>query len=130
LFHQAIAAIHHVYAQQRCAQLSIGTEIMTEATTAQPVSADAQQVSANAQTTSRKSQIPRFNHRSMTCFETRQIQNIEILKNRSGGSDSSVVRAAVDVLSFLNNLPTSTDPSIYLNSWLANNLTNQNRGDR
>jgi hypothetical protein len=104
-----------------------GTKIMTDATIAQPVAENAQQPSAAAQMPSRKSQLPRFNYRTMTCFEENQIRNIQILARKAGtNNDSAVVRMAVDLLSFVNNLPTSSDPSIYLNNFLV--LTN-NQGD-
>lgn len=67
----------------------------------------------------RKTQPPRFNNRVMANFEDYQVENIAALKKKMGGTDNSVLRAAADVLAYLNGLPVETDPSIYLNNFLV-----------
>jgi hypothetical protein len=53
-------------------------------------------------------------------FEGYQVENIQVLKQKLGTSDTAVVRAAVDLLAFCNGLRVQTDPSIFLNNYLVN----------
>jgi hypothetical protein len=92
------------------------------------MAAPAQQAAATQQRPSRKTQPPRFINRVMTNFETHQIQNIESLKKKMGGTENSVVRTAVDVLAYLNGLPVETDPTIFLNNFLIRVNQMQNGG--
>ena len=85
-----------------------------------------QQTTSPQHIPSKKAQLPKYNCRVAAYFEDRQLQNIKILQQKSGGTETGVLRTAVDLLSFVNNLPTSSDPSIYLNNFLV--LTN-NQGD-
>jgi hypothetical protein len=71
---------------------------------------------------------PRFNYRIMAGFEGYQVENIQILRKKFGSSDTAVLRSAVDLLSYVNQLPVETDPTIFLNNYLVN-AQNQN-GDR
>ena len=92
---------------------------MTEQLTAAPE----QQAAANVQqaaATGRKMQLPRFNCRITSNFSDRQVENIEILKRRTGGTDVSVLRAGVDLLAYVSALPTESDPEIYLTHFFAN----------
>ena len=84
------------------------------------------QTAAVQQRPSRKTQPPRFINRVMINFEDHQIKNIAALKKKSGGTDNSVLRTAVDVLAYLNGLPVETDPTLYLNNFLihANQMNN------
>ena len=99
---------------------------MTMATTGQPMAELEQQAAAPEQMPGKKAQIPRFNNRVMTNFGDDQIRNIQILKKKTGGTENSVLRTAVDVFSYLNGLSVETDPTIYLNNFL---VIHQN-GDR
>ena len=62
----------------------------------------------------------------MAGFEGYQVENIQILKKKFGSSDTAVLRSAVDLLAYVNQLPVETDPSIFLNNYL---VIHQN-GDR
>jgi hypothetical protein len=62
---------------------------------------------------------PRFNYRIMAGFEGYQVENIQILRKKFGSSDTAVLRSAVDLLSYVNQLPVETDPSIFLNNYFA-----------
>ena len=103
--------------------MTIATTEPLMVATAQPTATPAKQPAAPAQMPSKKTQLPRFNHRCMTNFEDRQIENIQALKRKSGGTENSVVRSAVDLLAYVNGLPVESDPSIFINNFLvlANN---------
>jgi hypothetical protein len=95
---------------------------MTDAAFVQPMAAPAQQAAAPVQQAAApgsKSQLPRYNCRVTVNYEDHQLKNIQILKKKTGGSESSVLRAAVDVFSFLNGLEIETDAGIYLNNFLV-----------
>jgi hypothetical protein len=87
---------------------------MTDAAIAQTPAAVEQPAAAAGS----KRHIPRFNCRVTTNFGDRQVRNIEILKQKSGGNESSVLRMAVDTLAYLHGLPVESDPSIYLDRFL------------
>jgi hypothetical protein len=67
---------------------------------------------------SKKAQPPRYNYRVATYFDATQIGNIKILQQKSGGTETGVLRTALDLLSFVNGLPVQTDPSVWLNNYL------------
>ena len=97
------------------------TEQMPTAAAQQPVAAEqppADRVQQPA-APSRKTAIPKYNFRVMTNFDDCQARNIQTLTKRMGGNDSLTVRAAIDAFSYLNGLPTESDPSIYLTAFLA-----------
>jgi hypothetical protein len=88
---------------------------MTDIANEQQAAAPAQQMAAAGS----KRQLPRFNHRIMVNYEDRQVENIRTLKQKTGGTENSVLRAAIDVFAYLNGLPVETDPTIYLNNYFV-----------
>ena len=106
--------------------MTVATTEQLTATPTQQTATPTQQVAAPEHIPSKKVQLPRFNNRVMVNYDDRQIQNIEILKRKLGGSDNSTLRTAVDVFAYLNGLPVETDPSIFINNFLLLNAQNQN----
>ena len=88
---------------------------MTDVAVEQQAAADVQPTAASG----RQRQQPRFNCRIMGQFQLDQVENIRILKQRTGGTESSVLRASVDLLAFVNGLAVESDPSIFLNNYFA-----------
>jgi len=89
----------------------------------QQPAADAPQMAAAV----RQMAPPRFNYRVAVGLEAYQAKNVETLRQKMGSSDTAVLRAAVDLLSFVNSLPVETDPSVWINNYVV--LTqNQNGG--
>ena len=78
------------------------------------------QAATPAQQAATTTQLPRYNHRSAVNFDDRQVENLRILKARMGSTEMGVLRTALDTLAYLNSLPVQTDPTIYLNNFLAN----------
>jgi hypothetical protein len=79
---------------------------------------------------SKKAQPPRYNFRVATYFDATQIGNIKILQQKSGNSETGVMRTAIDLLSYLNGLPVETDPSIYLHHFLVQQNGGPTNGQR
>jgi hypothetical protein len=79
-----------------------------------------QQPAASQQQLNGKTQPSQFPYRVTGNYAAYQTKNIEVLRQKMGGADNLVLRTAIDVLAYLNGLPTQTDPSIWLGNFLNN----------
>jgi hypothetical protein len=89
----------------------------------QQTAPDAPQVAAAV----RQMAPSRFNYRVQVGLEQYQVKNIETLRQRMGSSDTAVLRAAVDLLAYVNQLPVQTDPSVWVRNFAV--LTQTQNGE-
>lgn len=86
-----------------------------------------QQTTSPQHIPSKKAQLPKYNCRVAAYFEDRQLQNIKILQQKSGGTETGVLRTAVDTLAYLHGLPVESDPSIFVRNFAV--LTQTQNGE-